>query len=170
MRWVRYVGAALVALVLAVLVAGLFVPESHEAVVTVRLGRPPADVWAVITDFGKLPEWNPDVTATERLLDRDGRETWREDYDGFPATVVTTASEPPARLVREILPEGAFFGTWTWELAAEGEGTRLTITERGTVSNPFFRGMMVFHDNSRTARDYAAALARRLGTTSIPVP
>jgi len=169
-KWLPRIGGAVAALIMLVLVCGLIVPESHEAVVTVRLGSSPGAVWAVITDHASLPDWNAEVTATERMPDRNGRETWREDYGGFPATVVTTVSEPPTRLVREILPEGSFYGSWTWELAADGDGTRLTITERGTVENPFFRGLMAFHDNSKTARDYAAALARRLGTTLTPVP
>jgi hypothetical protein len=66
-------------------------------------------------------------------------------------------------MIKEILPGGAFHGSWTWELAPEGAGTRLTITERGTVENPFYRGMMAFRDEAKSARDYAAALARRLG-------
>jgi hypothetical protein len=65
--------------------------------------------------------------------------------------------------VKEILPGGFFHGSWTWELAGEGDGTQLTITERGTVENPFFRGMMIFHDNTKSARLYAEALGKRLG-------
>ncbi|MGH7699739.1 MAG: SRPBCC family protein [Gemmatimonadales bacterium] len=164
MKWVLVAAGTLVAVALLIVVVGLFVPKSHETSVTVRLGKPPADVWAVVADFARQPEWNPEITRAKRLPDRDGRAVWRETYGGFEATVVTAVEQPPRRLVREILPDGPFYGSWTWDLVADGDGTVLTITERGTVDNPLFRGMMVFHDDTKTARAYAAALARRLGT------
>jgi hypothetical protein len=171
MKWLVIVPAALVALALLVLVAGLLVPKSHEARVTVRLGKSPAEVWAVITDFPRQPAWNKDITAVVSLPDRDGKAVWLETLGGnFNATVVNLVVEPPTRLVREILPSGPFYGSWTWELAPDGGGTRLSITERGTVDNPFFRGMMVFRSQTKTARDYAAALGRRLGTTVETLP
>lgn len=165
MKWILIVPAALVGLALLIVVAGLFVPKSHEARVTVRLGKTPPEVWAVVTDFARQPEWNPEISAATPLPDRDGKAVWQEMFGGnFRATVVNVVVEPPTRLVREILPDGPFYGSWTWELAPDGQGTRLTVTERGTVENPFFRGMMVFQDKTKTARGYAAALARRLGT------
>ncbi|MBI3982858.1 MAG: SRPBCC family protein [Gemmatimonadetes bacterium] len=171
MKWILVVLAALAALALLILIAGLFVPKSHEASVTVRLGKPPADVWAVITDFPKQPEWNSEITAVTALPDRDSKAVWQETFGGqFQATVVNAVVEPPARLVREILPGGPFHGSWTWDLAPDAQGTRLTITERGTVENPFFRGMMVFQDNTRTVREYAASLAKRLETELQTVP
>lgn len=161
---------AIVVLAALTAVIGMMRPKSHEARLTVRLGKPPAEVWTVISDFARLPEWNKAVTQVARQPDREGKAVWTENYDGFHATVVSAVVEPPTRLVREILPEGPFHGSWTWELAPDGVGTRLTIIERGTVDNPFFRGMMVFHDNTKTARDYAAALAGRLGTELVPIP
>jgi uncharacterized protein YndB with AHSA1/START domain len=169
MKWMLIIGGVIVLIPLAILVAGLFAPKSHEARVTVRIAKPPTDVWATITEFARVPEWNTSVTKAERVADRDGKAVWREDYGGFTATVVSAVVEPPTRLVREILPEGPFHGSWTWEIALDAGGSRLTIIERGTVENPFFRGMMIFHDNTKTARDYAAALARRLGTEAVPV-
>ncbi len=165
MKWVLIVLAALIALAALVVVVGALRPKSHVASYTVVLAAPPDRVWATIADVEHTPEWVPDIRKVERLPDHDGRPSWRENFGGFEATTVIAVSEPPRRLVKEILPSGPFYGSWTWELAPEGggAGTRLTITERGTVENPFFRGMMVFHDNTRTARDYAAALGRRLG-------
>lgn len=170
MKRLLVVVGVIVGLAALIAVIGMMRPRSHEARLTVRLGKPPADVWAVITDFARLPEWNQAITQVARQPDRDGKAVWKENYGGFNATVVSAVVEPPTRLVREILPEGPFYGSWTWELAPDGGGTRLTIIERGTVDNPFYRGMMVFHDNTKTARDYAAALAGRLGTELVPVP
>ncbi len=41
-------------------------------------------------------------------------------------------------------PDLPFGGTWTFELAPEAGGTRLTITERGEIRNPIFRTMSRF--------------------------
>jgi uncharacterized protein YndB with AHSA1/START domain len=170
MKWVLIVLGALVAVVAVVFVVGMLRPRSHVATVAVRLATPPDSVWAVISDFASVPSWFSEITAVERIVDHEGHPAYRETFKGgFGVTVAITESLPSRRLVREILPGGPFFGSWTWELEAAEGGTRLTITERGTVPNPFFRAMMIFHDNTKTMRDYATALGRRLGTQAIPM-
>ena len=170
MKWVLIVVGALAALGVVLFVVGLVRPKTHVATRTFRLAKPPADVWAVVSDFARVPEWFSEVSKIERIADSDGKPAWKETYGGrFEATVVTTEWVEPRKIVREILPSGPFSGSWTLELAPDGEGTRLTITEQGTVANPFFRGMMVFHDNYKTMTRYATALARRLGTESAVV-
>jgi hypothetical protein len=164
MKWLLIGVGVLGGVVLIVLIIGLLRPKSHVASHSAVLSAPLDRVWAEIADVQRSPEWVSEITKVERLPDREGRPSYRESFGGFEATTVITVSDPPRRLVKEILPGGAFHGSWTWELAPEGAGTRLTITERGTVENPFFRGMMVFQDNTKSARTYAAALARRLGT------
>lgn len=169
-RWLLIGIGGIAALVLLVTVAGLFVPKSHEARVEVRLTKTPEEVWAVVTDWGRVPEWFSGVTSASRIADTDGRETWAESYGGFEATVVLRAYEPPRRVVREVTAGAGFTGSWSWELTPEGAGTRLALTERGTVANPLFRGMMIFADQTRTAREYVAALTMRLGVAAEPLP
>ncbi len=163
MKWVLIVVAALVVLAALVAVVGALRPKTHVATYTAVVAAPIDRVWATIADVEHTPEWVPDVRKVERLADRDGKPSWRENFGGFEATIVITVSEPPRRMVKEILPSGPFHGSWTWELASEGSGTRLTITEHGTVENAFFRGMMAFADNQKTARTFVAALGTRLG-------
>lgn len=162
MKWVLIGIAVVMACAVAVVIIGALRPKSHVASHTAVLPAPPARVWAEIADVDRSPEWVPGITRVERLRDSEGRPSYRESFGGFDAVTVVTLSDPPRRLVKEILPGGPFHGSWTWELAPEGSGTRLTITERGTVENPFFRGLMVFQDNTKSAREYGAALARRL--------
>jgi hypothetical protein len=57
---------------------------------------------------------------------------------------------------------GAFRGRWTYELEPADDGTRLTITEEGQVTNPLFRAFMMFHDNHATMFEYHRALGERL--------
>jgi uncharacterized protein YndB with AHSA1/START domain len=163
MKVVLIAVAVLAGLIGLAAVVGALRPKTHVATHAVVLAASPERVWAEIADVERQPEWAPEITKVERLADRDGHPSYREHFGQFEATTVVTISEPPRRLVKEILPGGPFYGSWTWELATEGEGTRLTITEQGTVPNPLFRAMMMFHDNTKSARDYADALARRLG-------
>lgn len=163
MKILLIVVSVLAGLVGVAAVIGALRPRTHTVVHAVVLAASPDRVWAEIVDVERQPEWLPEVTKVERLADRDGKPSYREHFGQFEATTVVTVSEPPRRFVKEILPDGPFYGSWTWELVPEGDATRLTITEQGTVPNPLFRAMMIFHDNTKSARDYADALARRLG-------
>lgn len=164
MKWVLIVFVAIVALVLIVWVVGVMSPKDHVATITVRYDKPDSAVWAAVSDFEKVPDWNAAVTSVRRIADVDGRPAYREKYGGFEVTNVVRELVPNRRIVREILPEGAFSGSWTLELTPDGQATLLKITERGHVENPLFRAMMRFNDNSKTMRGYTEALGRRLGS------
>ena len=166
MKWLAIILGTLVGLAVIVTLVGAMRPADHTASITVRLGKPRADVWAVIADAEHMPAWFSEAKSVERVADIDGRPTYHERYGGWTATVVIRESVDGQRLVREIQPGGGFSGSWTIELADDGPGTRLTITERGHVPNAFFRGMMMFVSDTKTMRQYAEALARKLGTTA----
>jgi uncharacterized protein YndB with AHSA1/START domain len=163
MKWLAIGLGTLVGLALLITIVGAVRPADHTASITVRLDRPRAEVWATITDFTGTPVWFSEVKSSERIADVDGRPAWKENVGGFDATLVERERVEGTRIAREILPSGSFSGTWTYELADDGTGTRLTITERGHVGNAFFRGMMVFMDPTKTMRQYAEALGARLG-------
>jgi len=164
MKWLLIGLGALATLILTIFVAGSLRPASHTASVTAELPVSPDSVWRIISDVEAQPRWLPLVSEVKRLPDDAGRPSYLENFDGFEATTVITESSRPTRLVKEILPTGPFYGSWTWELSPSGTGTRLVITERGTVDNAFFRGMMVFQDYQKSLRDYVAALERRIRT------
>lgn len=70
---------------------------------------------------------------------------------------------PPGRLVTRVADGLPYGGTWTFELAPEGGGTRLTITERGEVHNPIFRVLARFvFGYAATMEAYLEDLAARL--------
>ena len=166
MKWALIIVGALVALAAIAFMVGSLRPADHAASITVRLAQPDSVVWATVSDFPKVPEWFTDVESVERVADVDGQPAWREKYGGFTVTNVVRVWNPPRKIVREILPSGSFSGTWTIELAPDGAGTTLTITEHGHVGNPLFRAMMMFGDNEKTMRAYAAALEKRLKAES----
>lgn len=71
---------------------------------------------------------------------------------------------PPRRLVTRVAdPDLPYGGTWTFELAPEAPGTRLTITERGQVHNPIFRVLARFvFGYAATMESYLDELEARL--------
>ena len=169
MKWIALVLGVLAGFVAVIAIAGALRPADHVASLTFHLGARRDSVWATITDFTGTPQWFDGVRRSERIADVDGRPAWKEDFDGFEVTLVQRERTEGTQLVREILPSGSFSGTWTYDLADDGSGTRLTITERGHVGNPLFRGMMIFSDDTKTMRRYAAALGRKLGTSAAVV-
>lgn len=166
MKWVLVIVGFGLLLVVLILVAGSLKPRDHVAAISFTINQPDSVVWATVSDFEKVPEWNHEmVQSVRRIADVDGRPAYREKYGGFEMTNVVRELAPNRKFVREILPEGSFSGSWTVELAPAGNATSVTITERGRVDNPFFRGMMAFSDPRATMRKYAAALGRKFGTS-----
>lgn len=165
MKWALMVLGALVALVIVAAVVGLFLPKGHVATRTVRIDKPPDEVWATITDFAAVPQWFAEIKSSERIADINGHPAWRENFGGFTADMETAEWDPPRRMKREVHSTNAGFrGSWTFELGPTDGGTRLTITEAGEVDNPIFRLMTRLMDQTATINKYTAALGRRLGT------
>ena len=74
----------------------------------------------------------------------------------------TVESVPPRRLVRKVVGERAFGGSWTYEIAPRQGGATLTITEDGEIYNAFFRFVSKYlFGHARTIDDYHAQLRRR---------
>lgn len=153
-------GVAIV--IAAVLLIGILLPDSHEATGNALIGTAPEHVFDVLVDVDRYPEWRTGVTSIEVL----GREPlrWRERSGGDTITFEVFDRSPPERLrVRIADPDLPFGGTWTYTLAPDDGGTRVTITEHGEVYNPVFRFVSRFvigHD--ATIQTFLTDLRRRL--------
>lgn len=168
MKWLLWTAGALLALAVIALVIGWLRPATHVARTESEYATPPIEVWAALTDFGAWGEWNSEITSMERLEDREGRAVWLAKGGWGDLLTEIVRSEPPAEgspsgTLETFVDGGAFQGTWVYELSPSGPGTRLRITERGEVSNPVFRAMMIFHDDYASMRAFHEALAGRLG-------
>jgi uncharacterized protein YndB with AHSA1/START domain len=161
MRWLLIVGGVLVGLVALTLVVGLLLPAAHTAATRAHYAAPAADVWAAVSDWERWGEWQPEIRTVERLPDRDGHPVLLTSGSWGDMPMEILESDPPRRFVTEV-DGGAFRGRWTYELEPADNGTRLTITEEGQVSNPLFRAFMIFHDNYATMLEYYRALGERL--------
>lgn len=167
MRWIVVIGSGAVLLVVVAFVVGLLRPAVHEASTRSVLSVPVRDVWAVLSDWEKWPEWQPEIREVERLEDRRGHTVLMLTGGWGAMRAEIVESEAPARMVTEV-DGGSFRGRWTYVLERSGAGTVVSITERGEVGNPLFRAMMIFHDNHATMMAFHRALAARLGVSVEP--
>ncbi len=167
LKWAALVLGGLVALVVVLYLAGLFIPVGHVATSTVRLHQPVDSVWRVVRALEESASWWPTVSAMERLPDKDGREVWlqRQTTGDLPLEVIE--STEPVRLVMRIADDKLpFGGIWTYEIQEEAGGTRITITEDGEIYSPFFRVMSrFFFGYHATQESYLTALSKRFGET-----
>ena len=143
--------------VLVLIVVGTLTPSGHKASRSVSYRASPDTVWRAITDWGGHAAWRSKVRAIERLPDRNGHPVWRETRrrgDALTSEVVEL-DEAKRRMVTRIVDEGAFGGTWTWEVGAspDGAGSLLTITEDGEIYNPVFRAIGTWLLDMRATMD-----------------
>ena len=112
MRWIAFVGGGLVVLVAGIATIGLLLPRTHKASRTLRVRRPPAEVWPALLQATQTTSTPVDVL--ERAM---------------PHRLVTRVTEK----------ETNFGGTWTVAIAPIPDGSTVTVTEDGWVANPIFR-------------------------------
>lgn len=129
----------LIVIVVAIILVGRSLPVAHVASRTARFRRPAEDVWAAIND--------PTLLSSRGVGD---------------VKFETVESLPPKRLVRRVVGEEDFGGTWTSDIAPSPGGSTLTITENGEVYNTFFRFVSRFIiGHHRTIDGTMAALRKR---------
>jgi uncharacterized protein YndB with AHSA1/START domain len=170
MRWVLGIVGILVVVVQIVVVIGYLLPQSHTASISAQYAASPDTLWASITDASAFPTWRPGVTSVDALPDENGQRGWREHAGGDVVTYRVVESTPPRHLVVRIADDNLpYGGTWTYELAPAGTGTRLTITERGEVYNPIFRFVSRFiMGHTSTINGVLRALGTKHGETATP--
>lgn len=136
-----------------VLIGGFFVvalvvggrqPTDHEASASQTIDAPPAEVFAAITSPAAYPDWRDTVHAVEVLDDTPSALQWHEDWGRGPGVTLTVVERvDDERLVIEIADDNeTFAGSWTFALAEDGDGTAVTITERGTIDSAIARFFM----------------------------
>jgi hypothetical protein len=164
LKWALYVGLGLVGLIAIAAVVGMMLPKAHEAWSSTSYRAKPEQVYAVVTDFAKYPEWRTGVTR----MDITGGGTSPLVTEHGSNGVIPYKLElmqPPSKIVMRIAdPNLSFGGTWTFEIAPQDSGSELLITENGEIYNPLFRVMSkLFFSPTKTIETYLADLKRRLG-------
>jgi len=172
MKWVAIIGVAIAALVAVVVIIGLVLPRDHVASVTAKIAAPPAAVWAAIVQPEAFPTWRGDVSRVEMLTSTANGPSWREHTRNGALTMGVEQSDPPRRVVTRILDQNLpYGGTWEYDIAPDGASdSRVTITERGWVSNPIFRFVsrsIMGHTSSMET--YLRSLGKHFGGEPTPI-
>lgn len=117
---------------------------------------PPAQVWAVLTDFSRMPDWSPELVRMLPL--KRGGLRVGQSYLGinrrkaviWPTRSVVAVLEHGRALAWDTRSSGA---RWIWELAPDGERTRVVhrrpvpraLTPLSKVFAPVFLGGTAAH-------------------------
>ena len=103
----------------------------RELRAAVTVPAPPEQVWEVLTDLGRMPEWSPELVTMVPLkrgglrlgqwylgVNRRGPVVW-------PTRNVVSVLEPGQTVAWDTTSSGA---RWCYEVAPEADGTRVTLT------------------------------------------
>ncbi len=104
-------------------------PADRELRAEATVDAPPERVWALLTDFSRMPEWSPELVRMVPLKPgglRVGQ--WylgvnRRKAAVWPTRNVVSALEPGRSVAWDTTSSGA---RWIWELAPEGPGGTAT--------------------------------------------
>lgn len=171
MKWALIVGGTIAALIAIVVIIGALLPRDHIASVSARIAAPPNAVWSAIVQPEAFPTWRGDVVRVEMLTSTANGPSWREYTRHGSITMGIEQSDPPRRVVGRILDENLpYGGVWEYEIAPDGPAaSRVTITERGWVSNPLFRFVSRFVIGQTSAMEaYLRALGKHFGSEPAP--
>ncbi len=168
MKWVWIILGVLAGTVALAAGIGALLAPDHQASRRAVIPRPPAEVWARITDFAAATSWRSDLSGLD--VEPGTPVTFVEHTDQGKVRMQVVELEPARRMVVRIAdPALPFSGSWTFELVARDDGTELTITERGAIANPIFRLLSkLFFDPGATAQRYLVDLGKSFGATVRP--
>ena len=175
MRIMKYALIGVLLIGGAIYFIGSSLPEKYSVSRKVYLQNVMAVVlWDTLMDMKKAPEWNTELTKVEEVDHPKvpGLKIWRctakngmamdllfrnvEDYQSFRSTI-------------ENSEELGFGGEWVYSIYAEPNGTRITITENGTIKNPLMR--FVFHKilgADTNIKKYLVALGKKFSLDVTP--
>ncbi len=93
---------------------------------SIKIDAPPKVVWATLTDFAQMPDWNPFISAISGPLQMGGRLAVRITPPGksemnFKPTVIALRDERELRWLGRFLIPGVFDGEHYFLLAPAGE-------------------------------------------------
>jgi hypothetical protein len=139
MKWLIYIGLAVIIIPAIVVSIGAALPKGHIASRKIVLRASPSDVFALIAGPS---DWR----GIKYELLTESPLKWREtDAGGDAITYERVETSEPKRIVNRIAdPKLPFGGNWTYQIEPTASGTELAITENGEVYNPLFRFVSKF--------------------------
>jgi hypothetical protein len=152
---------------------GRKLPVEHTSFAVIELNRGADEVWAVIAEAARQPEWMKAVAKVEKMPDRNGHTVWKQTMGRNSFTLEEVVAEPPRRLVREITDiKGPFSGSWEFLLVpipSTNPGqprVKVRLTERGKIHAAIPRAIMNMFGEDMYLKKYLTALAAKFGQTA----
>jgi uncharacterized protein YndB with AHSA1/START domain len=141
-------------------ITGTILPEKHVASVSRDFQSGREEVWVVLTDFARWPEWRSDL----KEIKVSGNTFTEVSTNGESIDFRIEEFQTPQRLVTRITtPDLPFGGSWTYELVRTEGGCRLTITENGEVYNALFRFVSKYmFGHTATMEKYLEDLSKKV--------
>jgi Polyketide cyclase / dehydrase and lipid transport len=171
--WVFYalmslIGVLLILVSLAIGI-GLTLPQDYSFTRSIVISQPPDVVWRTIRDIPSERIWRQNLSAIERLPDRNGREAWRlRDNEGQTVVLEVVGSLPPQHLVFEY--EGRHgIGTinWTIDIRPVANDSQVSLVQRSTFYPRTYRFLARFVYGTTFADDFLKSLARKFGDPEV---
>ncbi len=166
--WVFFVVLGLFLFVGLLALIGQRLPETYRARRRLTLPASVEEVWELLTDHRREPEWRPELAEVEVYGEQQGKPLWRERHKrGERRTLVTEESEAPHKLVRSLagVERRSFTATWTYRLEALDESdsprTQVTVEEEMNITHPVYRLLSRYvFGNGAFSQQYLTALAQ----------
>jgi uncharacterized membrane protein len=136
----------------------------------VLIHRSSPEIYKLIREVDKAPTWRDDVKSVDLLGENNGHFRYREHGNQGDVTYEFVEDVPGQRTVTRIVDQDlGYSGSWTTELKSESDGTRVTVTENGEVSNVLFRFLSRYiFGHTSTIDSYLTSLGKHFGETVQP--
>jgi hypothetical protein len=110
------------------------------------------------------------VEKVELLPSIDGKQATKQTFKGkLTMMIVTTESLGPTHLTREIRDtDGAFKGSWAYEISPTADGSKVAQTEKSDIQNPFFRLMVRIFGPTKYMDEHLIDLGKHFDETVTP--
>lgn len=152
-------------IVLAIYLTGLAMPNSYTVERTTEVDAPPNFVWLIVSNHAREPEWRHGLKEVDKQSTTERQPIWRETrYDRkHPLRFKTVASEPPRKLVREIVDDKYISGTYVLQIEPAGEGSKVLMKQEVELHKPLQRfKLYVFGSRTAEVERYLADLKQRV--------
>ena len=145
----------------AVIVLGFFVPAERSFTNEIDIDAPADQVWRVVTDKERYPEWQDQLTRVEIISDQEWIEYPKNSPEPLRFHVVDDGR--PSRMEISYTMGDAMHGHWSGEVTPTAKGVRLKTIDSCKTTGWFMKMMMAgFFDLDAFAKDWNGRLKQRV--------
>lgn len=143
---VCFIIAFVISVPLTLYIVGSMLPIEHTASHSIEVPSPPDRTFDLIADFKGMKNWpHAGITAIDELPPENGLPVVRQRMGRNSFVLRTTRFTPPREIQRTISDDHQHFGGhWTYIIEPSSTGSKVTLTEVGTVKHAIARAVMKY--------------------------